>query len=284
MTHQGISLPQPSQVHRRECAHFRTATIRQGPPKHTGRDQEGWEIKPHASAKTLPIVEIFDSVQGEGVQAGIPYTFVRFSFCNLACDFCDTPYNRVSIRLTEDQLFATLTEGRNPGHWICFTGGEPMLSLPSSLCGRLKQAGFMLACESNGMVWNESFKQIDHVVISPKHVYDRPGNPISKERIICRDLRAAVEQGEVVIKELRYCIAGEESDIFECGLEKHCETICLSPLFLDHKMPDNWESGQGHTLANCAVDPTSLKRTLELLKKYPDTRLSLQTHKIIGAR
>lgn len=38
----------------------------------------------------LPVVEIFDSIQGEGSFIGIPATFIRFAGCNLACPFCDS--------------------------------------------------------------------------------------------------------------------------------------------------------------------------------------------------
>ncbi len=37
------------------------------------------------------IVEIFSSLQGEGIQAGERMTFVRFQRCNLNCTYCDTP-------------------------------------------------------------------------------------------------------------------------------------------------------------------------------------------------
>ena len=40
----------------------------------------------------LKICEIFASIQGEGITAGVPSIFVRFSGCNLQCTFCDTPY------------------------------------------------------------------------------------------------------------------------------------------------------------------------------------------------
>lgn len=34
------------------------------------------------------IVEVFDSIQGEGIYQGVRQLFVRFADCNLRCNFC----------------------------------------------------------------------------------------------------------------------------------------------------------------------------------------------------
>lgn len=38
-----------------------------------------------------PIIEIFSSIQGEGLWVGRPQVFVRFHGCRLHCNYCDTP-------------------------------------------------------------------------------------------------------------------------------------------------------------------------------------------------
>ena len=36
--------------------------------------------------------EIFQSIQGEGINMGIPTAFLRLAVCNLSCSWCDTRY------------------------------------------------------------------------------------------------------------------------------------------------------------------------------------------------
>ena len=42
--------------------------------------------------KTLTINEIYHSIQGESTWMGRPCVFVRLTFCDLRCNYCDTEY------------------------------------------------------------------------------------------------------------------------------------------------------------------------------------------------
>lgn len=77
----------------------------------------------------LPMVEIFETVEGEGTRAGFPTVFVRLFGCNLRCTWCDTKY---SYPPAEAEFVMTIEEiveqvrGYRSTH-LCLTGGEPLL-------------------------------------------------------------------------------------------------------------------------------------------------------------
>lgn len=93
------------------------------------------------------VLEIFSSIQGEGLLVGCRQVFLRLAGCNLDCGYCDTPFapqpncriedgpgsgNFISLKnpLALDTLIATLHGwiGQRPGihHSISLTGGEPL--------------------------------------------------------------------------------------------------------------------------------------------------------------
>ena len=43
-------------------------------------------------SRVLKINEIFYSIQGESTKAGLPCIFVRLTYCNIRCVYCDTEY------------------------------------------------------------------------------------------------------------------------------------------------------------------------------------------------
>ena len=117
--------------------------------------------------QTLQINEIFYSIEGEGVRVGQPTTFVRLSKCNLRCHFCDTEFDSY----TELNINEIINEvGLHPAEWICFSGGEPLGQNIEPLARALKDKGYKLHIETNGVTPPNPnlFDLIDHWTVSPK--------------------------------------------------------------------------------------------------------------------
>jgi 7-carboxy-7-deazaguanine synthase len=125
----------------------------------------------------LRVAEVFDSVQGEGIWAGVPSTFVRVSGCNLRCAWCDTPY--ASWRpegpvMGTDELLRDVA-ARKPDH-VVVTGGEPML-FPDvvALTSGAKALGKAVTVETAGTVYQKV--ECDLMSISPKLANSTPERP-----------------------------------------------------------------------------------------------------------
>lgn len=125
-------------------------------------------------APTLRIVERFVSLQGEGLLAGVPSSFVRVSGCNLRCEWCDTPASSWAPsgeRVAIDELVAWCAEGP---HHVVLTGGEPLLFREAiELASRLGAAGHHVTVETAGTVWHDDL-HADLVSLSPKLAHATP--------------------------------------------------------------------------------------------------------------
>ncbi len=78
----------------------------------------------------LKINEIFVSVQGEGVNAGIPAIFIRLAGCQLQCQWCDSKYAKNGKEYSTEELTNIIKEISNENPFIeriIITGGEPLL-------------------------------------------------------------------------------------------------------------------------------------------------------------
>lgn len=98
----------------------------------------------------MVITEIFKSIQGEGVDAGLPCVFVRLTGCNLRCHWCDTAYafyggTKMSPAEVLERVRAL------GGRRVEFTGGEPLLQeeVPP-LSARLLDEGYRVLIETSG--------------------------------------------------------------------------------------------------------------------------------------
>ena len=100
--------------------------------------------------KTLTINEIYFSVQGESTWAGLPCVFVRLTFCDLRCTYCDTEY---AFYEGKKQTLAEIVNAvrHYDCHLVEVTGGEPLLQknvLP--LMTLLADAGCTILLETSG--------------------------------------------------------------------------------------------------------------------------------------
>ncbi len=98
----------------------------------------------------MRICECFRSIQGEGLQMGLPTVFVRAIGCNLRCRWCDTTYSfEGGTEMTIDEIMDAI--GDCPR--VCLTGGEPLIqSDMPELIRRLIAAGKQIDIETNGSV------------------------------------------------------------------------------------------------------------------------------------
>lgn len=82
----------------------------------------------------LRVSEVFESVQGEGVNIGTPSTFLRLAICNLRCTWCDTKYTwdwqhydfDEEVKIMSGHEVISLLRANKSAN-VVITGGEPLL-------------------------------------------------------------------------------------------------------------------------------------------------------------
>ncbi len=119
------------------------------------------------------LVEIFESVQGEGPHVGELTVFVRFAECDLRCAWCDTPeswrrvpacriypalghgdFETVPNPVPLSRLEAWLdARGVPAGRWVSLTGGEPLLQpeVVATWAAALRERGLRVHLETHGL-------------------------------------------------------------------------------------------------------------------------------------
>ena len=108
------------------------------------------------------VSEIFHTIQGEGLHAGKPCVFLRFSGCNLwrspetpsvTCPWCDTPQLHNSALYTREAILSSVDYVRASDKCgLVITGGEPFLQLDTELLQELCAVFPWIDIETNGSV------------------------------------------------------------------------------------------------------------------------------------
>ena len=107
----------------------------------------------------LKINEIYYSIQGESTAAGLPCVFVRLTYCNLRCTYCDTEYAFYDGK--EMSIEEIISEVKKYDcKLVEITGGEPLVQMDECLflMKQLCDDGFEVLIETSGSL---SMKNID---------------------------------------------------------------------------------------------------------------------------
>lgn len=110
------------------------------------------------------VVEIFESINGEGRRVGQLAIFIRLQKCNLNCSYCDTrwangddaPYTLMS----EDEIYDRILKSGIKN--ITLTGGEPLLHKDVEILLEKigKNPNLSLEIETNGSIELEKFSKL----------------------------------------------------------------------------------------------------------------------------
>ncbi|MBM4174861.1 MAG: 7-carboxy-7-deazaguanine synthase QueE [Ignavibacteria bacterium] len=100
----------------------------------------------------LKVNEIFYSIQGESSYAGLPCVFIRLTFCNLRCTYCDTEYAFYEGKdMTIEEILTEIK--KYDCKLLEVTGGEPLTQNESfDLLKRLCNEQYEVLLETSGSI------------------------------------------------------------------------------------------------------------------------------------
>ena len=190
--------------------------------------QESISGQPRCPAeKTLTINEIYQSIQGESTWVGLPCVFVRLTFCDLRCTYCDTEY---AFYEGEKRTLAEITEAvmKFDCPLVEITGGEPLLQknvVP--LMSMLADAGRTVLLETSGAHDISSVDPRVHRIMDLK-------TPGSGE--VARNLWSNIDH-LTTRDEVKFVIGSREDyewsrdQVRQFNLPARCGAVLFSPIF-----------------------------------------------------
>jgi len=196
--------------------------------------------------KTYPIVEIFNSVQGEGYHTGTPSIFIRFGGCNLQCSWCDTDFSKWD-RMSITEIMTILEQWTT--RRIIYTGGEPAMQKLRPLSDELHSRGYNIAIETNGTI---ELKEglVDWICVSPKDM-------------LYPEFSIKQRKGD----ELKVVYTGQDLSMYD-NLKKGFDNLFLQPCYDESK--------------DAGTNGETFHSTFDIEMQNPGWNLSLQTHKWMG--
>ncbi len=204
---------------------------------------------------SLKINEIYYSVQGESTHSGCPCIFIRLTYCNLRCSYCDTEYAFYDGK--DMEITDIMSEIKQ---WDCnlveVTGGEPLFQDECiDLLNELVNSNYEVMLETGGSL---SISDVPKKVVKIVD-FKCPSSGMVKKNLwsIVDDLQANDEVKFVIGNREDFDWAKDR--ITEYSLDKIC-TLLFSPTFGE-------------------IDPQQIVEWI-LAENLP-VRMQLQMHKMI---
>ena len=117
---------------------------------------------------TLKINEIYFSIQGESSYSGLPCVFIRLTYCNLRCSYCDTEYAFYEGKDMEiKQILKEVNSYKC--NLVEITGGEPLLQKNCiKLIDELEKNNKKVLIETGGSLSIKNISKKSHIILDLK--------------------------------------------------------------------------------------------------------------------
>ncbi|MCY7423291.1 MAG: 7-carboxy-7-deazaguanine synthase QueE [Chitinophagaceae bacterium] len=196
--------------------------------------------------QTLPVMEAFYTIQGEGFHQGRAAYFIRLGGCDVGCFWCDVKESwdaSLHPQLGIEEIIDGATQ--YPGRLAVVTGGEPLLHNLHELTRQLHAAGFETNIETSGS--SPLSGDWDWICLSPKK------------------FKAPVPENLPLANELKVVIYNKHdfgwAETYAAQVSPGCK-LYLQP---------EWEKA-----------PLVTPLIIDYIKSNPKWELSLQVHKYIN--
>lgn len=198
------------------------------------------------SNSTLPVMEAFYTLQGEGFHQGRAAYFIRLGGCDVGCVWCDVKESWDASKHPLITITSIVAEAKKyPGRLAVITGGEPLMHDLSELTTALQEAGFETNMETSGS--SPLSGEWDWICLSPK-----------KFKAPLPESIPAANELKIVVFNLHDF---DWAETYAAQVNKECK------LFLQPE----WDK---------AAEVTPM--IIEYIKSNPKWGLSLQVHKYIN--
>ena len=127
----------------------------------------GTELAIEKEVATLPVMEHFYTLQGEGYHQGKAAYFIRLGGCDVGCVWCDVKDSWDAAKHPQYDIATLVSQVKQtPSKLVVITGGEPLMHNLDDLTAALQAAGLETNIETSGS--HPLSGSWDWICLSPK--------------------------------------------------------------------------------------------------------------------